>query len=840
VDTIQEFNVLRNSFSAEFGQGQSVVTAITKVGTNSLHGSVFEFLRNDALDARNFFAATKPAYRRNQFGATAGGPAIKNKVFLFGGYEGLKTRKGLTLLGSVPDPAFFRGDFSNLSTTIVDPLNGAPFPNKQIPITRISHFANGLLPTIPVPNITGPNNYLTTKKFIDDYSTVTFRSDQVLTSRHTLFERYIWYDASQIGPATFTATAYPQTAQNFSLGETYVISPTLVNDIRLGYNRANNLWQQVSLNGSNWVQALGLQNLAGGIDPLDYGRPPFSIAGYSGQGEGAYTQGAIENLYSLSDSVSKVWGKHTLRTGIQLQNRRFFHITEVLPRGSFSFDGRFSGNSVADFLLGYCSSCAGALGSSRSNYRSNTIAPFINDEWRVNQKLTINIGLRYDYLGWWREQNNLEGAFDPASGKIAFHKVPANIPAALQPLIINQDNFYPAGIIRPDRNNWAPRIGLAYSAFAKTVIRTGFGVYYDNPNLNELQFNRLMPPFYFNRTILPDKSSPVQIDTLFPGLSAILQIPAPFSVMANNRMPYVLQWNFNVQQTLARDFLLELAYTGSGGRKLPRRVNQNQADFGTTPLITRLPYPQFDPGIFTALNDGLSSFNALSARIEKRYSRGLYFLGNYQFSKNIDTNSGETDNSIAYRQNTRLNRARSAFDQRQRAVLSAGYELPFGTGKRWLNRGGFSSLFLGGWQAQGILSLLTGMPFTPSGPSVCSCGSYVPQWVNAVKPGFGKLSNPTPNLWFDPTAFALPSIGFQGNTGRNVIQGPGRKGLDFSVFKSIAITEAMNLQFRTEFFNLTNHPGFGFPDGNIANRTAGVISSAYDGRSIQFGLRLTW
>lgn len=839
VDTIQEFNVLRNSFSAEYGQGQSIITSVTKSGTNSLHGSAFEFLRNDALDARNFFAAVKPAYRRNQYGGTAGGPVIKNKFFVFGGYEGLKTRKGLTLLGSVPDPGPMAGDFTGLAV-ITDPLSGAPFPGNKIPVTRVSKFASVLGPTIPAPNVVGRNNFLTNRKFIDDYSTVTFRADQVISSKHNLFERYIWYDASQIGPAAFNATTYPQTAQNFSVGDTYVISTSVVNDLRAGYNRANNLWQQVSLNGQNWVQLAGLQNLAGGVDPLDYGRPPFSIAGYSGQGEGAYTQGAIENNYSFSDTISKVWGKHTLRAGIQLQHRRFFHITEVLPRGNFAFDGRFTGNSVGDFLLGYCSSCGGALGSSRSNYRSNTIAPFVHDEWRVNQKLSVNIGLRYDYLGWWREMNNLEGAFDPATGKIAFHKVPGVIPAALKPFIINQDNFYDAGVIRPDRNNWGPRLGVAYRATEKTVIRTGFGVYYDNPNLNELQFNRLMPPFYFNRTIIPDRSSPVLVDRLFPGLNEITQIPAPFSVMANNRMPYVLQWNFNVQQTISRDWLVELAYTGSGGRKLPRRVNQNQADFGTTPLITRLPYPQFDPGIFTALNDGLSNFNAVSLRVEKRYSNGFSVLGNYQFAKSIDTNSGETDNSIAYRQNTRLNRARSAFDQRQRAVLSGGYELPFGRGKRWVSGGGLSSRLLGDWQVQAILSLLTGMPFTPSGANVCSCGSYVPQWVNAVKPGDGKIDNPTPSQWYDPTAFALPAIGFQGNAGRNVIEGPNRRDLDLSILKGFAISERVKAQFRGEFFNLTNHPSFGFPDGNISNRTAGVVSSAYDGRSIQFGVRLTF
>ena len=840
VDAIQEFNVLRNSFSTEYGQGAAVVTAVTKSGTNQLHGSAFEFLRNDVLDARNFFTAKKPAYRRNQFGGTVGAPIIKDKFFVFGGYEGLKTRQGQPFLGSVPNPTLLTGDLSSIAKPVIDPTTGAAFSNNRIPLTRLSHFAQVLSPTIPAPNNSGANNYLVNKTFVDDYSTVTFRSDQVLSPKHSLFERYIWYDASQISPSTFTTTNYPQSAQNLAVGDTYVFTPTLINDLRLGYNRANSLWKPVSLGGSNWDQLLGFQNLAGAGDPLDFGRPSFTIAGFSGQGEGPYTQGAIENTYSLSDAVSKVVGKHTIRTGVQAQNRRFNHITEILPRGNFSFNGNFSENSIADYLLGYCSECDGALGSSRSNYHSNTVAFFINDDWQVSKKITLNLGLRYDYLGTWREVDNNEASFDPATGKLAYHKVPANVPPALAPLIINQNNFYPAGIVKPDLNNFGPRVGLAYRLTDNWVIRSGFGVFYDNPNLNELQFTRIILPFYGYQTIIPDKSKPISVDTLFPSLSQVTSLPAPFSTMSDNRTPYVLEWNFDVQRTLWGNLLLDIGYTGSGGRKLPRRFNQNQADFGTTPIIDRLPYPAWQPGIFTAINDGLSNFNAVSIRVEKRYSNGLSFLGNYQFSTNIDTDSGEADNAVAYRTNTRLQRGLSIYDQRQRAVVSASYELPFGKGKAWLSNRGFASAVLGGWQAQGILSLLTGLPFTPTGPAVCNCGSYVSQWVNATRPGFGKLSDPTPNLWFDPTAFALPATGFQGTAGRNILYGPGRKQLDFSLFRIFPLTERAQLQLRAEFFDVFNHPNFGTPDANISDTTAGVISSAYDGRDIQFGLRMVW
>jgi hypothetical protein len=846
VETIQEFNILRNSFSAEYGQGQSVVTAVTKSGSNEFHGALFHFLRNDKLDARNFFAAQRPPYRRNQFGGTAGGAILKNRWFVFGGYEGLQTRQGRPFRARVPETAQLAGNLSSFTTPILDPFSGppgarTPFPGNIIPSQRISRFANVLSPTIPAPNVQGANNYLVTKTFSDEWNNVTFRSDQILSSRHTLFQRYIWYDAAQLSPAAFTSTSFPQSAQNLSLGDTFIFSSTVVNDLRLGYNRANHLWQPLSLEGKNWIEMLGLRNLAGGTDPINYGRPGWTIAGYTGQGEVTPTQGAIENIYSISDTVSKVFNKHSIRTGIQAQHRRFFHITEVPPRGNFSFDGKFSGNAIADYLLGTCASCGGALGSSRSNYRSNTLSLFVNDDWRATQRLTINLGLRYEYLGWWREQINQEGSFVPDVGKIGYHKVPDVIPAPLVPLIVNQDDVFPAGIIHPDKNNWGPRVGIAYRLSDRLVIRSGFGTYFDNVNLNELQFTRLVAPFYANRTIVPDLGAPVIADNLFPGLAETTSFPAPFSVSSDNRTPYTMQWNFNVQYNLARDMVIEVAYTGSGSRRLTKRWNQNQAAFGTTPIATRTPYPNFDPAILTSTNDANASFNGISVRLEKRYGNGLYVLGNYQFSKNIDNNSGETEaNDTAFRQNKRLDRGRSRYDQRHRSTMSGGWELPFGRGRKYLSDSRAADLVIGGWQVQGIVTLLSGPPFTPTGPSVCDCGSFIPQRVNVLREDYGRLEERTPNRWFDATAYALPARGFQGNAGRNVLEGPGYQTVDLSFAKIFSLTERVRLQFRGELFNVLNRANFANPDNNIASGSVGVIAAANDGRSIQFGLKLIW
>lgn len=845
IDTIQEFNVLRNSFSSEYGQGRAVVTAVTKSGTNSLHGTLYEFIRNSDLDARNFFAAVKPAYRRNQFGATAGGPVIKNKFFVFGGYEGLRTVQGQPFLGSVPDPSLFTGNFSSLpaSQRPKDPSTGVVFPNGIVPSNRISQFAQVLSPTVPAPNNPGnTNNYLINKPFQDNYDTVTFRADQVLSAKHTLFERYIWHNASQIQPSTFSSTNFPQTGQNLSIGDTYLLTSKLVNELRLGYNRAYALDGPQNFGTTNWVQKEGLQNLAGGTDPIDLGRSSFAISGYSTQGEGTITQGATENIYSLSDGISDVFGRHTLSAGVQLQNRRFFQITEVPPRGSFTFNGQFTGNSIADYLLGYCSSCQGALGSSRSDYNDNTASFYINDVFQVNSRLTVNFGLRYEYIGVFREEANQEAAFDPQLGKIAYHVVPQNVPPVLAALIVNQNGFYPAGIIKPDLNNWAPRAGIAFRPTNTTVIRSGFGVFFDNNNLNELQFTRLLAPFYVSYTYQPPVSSPVSVNTLFPSLSQVTSLPAPFSVDPSNATPYVLEWNFSVQQTFHRNFLLEVAYTGSEGHKLSKRWNQNAAtSFSSTiPLVNRLPFPAYQPGMLTSANMGNSSFNALSVRLEKRYSSGLYFLSNFQWSKNEDNGSGEVDsNDTAYSTNFKLDWALSNYDQRYRAVESLGYELPFGRGKQWLGNNGFLTTAFGNWQIESLVTLLSGFHFTPSGANVCNCGSYVPQRVNPTGTPW-LLGNPTPNRWYNPAAFTEPALGYQGVVGRNIVLGPGFQTFDISAIKNFEPSEHFRVQFRAEFFNIFNHPNFGTPDMTVTDKQAGVISSAYDGRDIQFGLKLIW
>jgi len=843
LDAVQEVSLLRNSFSTEYGQGQAVVSIVTKSGTNRFSGSAYEFARNDRFDAKNYFAATKTPYERNQYGFTSGGPLLRNKVFVFGGYEGLRSTQGRTFLATVPSPALLRGDFSSVATPIIDPVTGLPFPGNQIPTSRFSRFAQTLAPTVPAPNNAGASNFRTVRDFLDDADTGTVRSDQVMGSSHTLFERYMQYDGRQNNPGAFTVTNLPQKGKNLAVGETWVISPTLVNEFRFGYNYAYHLTSPISLDGRNWVGDIGLRNLAGGTDPLDYGRPAFNLTGFTGNGEGGITQGATENIFSISNATSKTVGGHNFRFGIQAQWRTFEHLTEVPPRGTFAFNGQFSGNPVADFLLGYCSTCTGAFGSSRSTYHSPTVAPFIDDVWNVSRNLTLQLGLRWEYLAPWHEANDIEGSFDPVSGKIAFHRVPANLPAPLVPLVINQNDFYGAGIMERDMNNFGPRVGVAYNLTDRTVVRGGFGVYYDNLNLNELQFTRLVPPFYGQFSLTPVRTAPILVDTLFPNLDQIPQFPAPFSLDPENRTAYTAQWNANVQRSLANNYVVEVAYTGSRSYNEHKRFNINQARPGTTPIETRVPYPAFQSAILYSSDAGWARFNGVSFRLEKRYSSGLFFLANYQLSKTIDNGSGEIEaNDTAFAWDVNADKSISRFDQRHRSAFSYGYELPFGPNKRWLSNGGVASHVFGGWQVQGIARFASGFPFTITSTNVCQCGSFVPQRVNFAagrEEDKGRLDNQTPTQWYDKTAYVVPALGTQGTAGRNTLRGPGTQRVDFSVTRRIPAGQT-RLEFRAEIFNLLNHVNFGNPDGNISNPTAGMITTADDGRAMQFGVRLAW
>jgi len=855
VDMIQEFNLIQNAASAEYGQGQSDVTMITKSGSNRIHGTAYEFMRNDAFgNAKYYFAGpgvSNPLHQ-NQFGATTGAPIIKDKIFVFGGYEGYRQSKGMPLYYNVPDPAQLRGDFTHAATCPTDPFTrkafGFPGPC-IVPSAEISQYSKIMTPTIPAPNgsyLGGGFNYLDSTTITNNRDTVTFRSDQVLSQKHTLFERYIWYNSTQLTPG-LQAASIPQSGQNISVGDTYVVKPKITNEVRLGWNYANSFFQQVPPGTENYSADMGLQNVQATTNLQERGRPYTPFIGYSTEGEGAITQGAKENYLSINDTVSVTFGRHTIRAGIQLQDRRFIQLTDVTPRGAFAFYGYGTGgpsptNAIADYVIGFCIQCVNQIGGSNGHYTDHVIAPFVVDTWQVNPRLTVNLGLRYEYDSPWHEQNNLEGSFDPASQKISFHVVPTNIPANLAP-IINMTPLYPAGIVSPVRDNFGPRVGFAYRINDKTVVRSGFGLFFDNTNLNELQFSRHVAPYTLNYTGQAKFTA-----GQFPGATtATAPYPASFSLNPKNRYPYSEQWNLSIQQEFAKNWILELAYTGSASHKLWKRYDQNEpllnpntgGIIGSTP---QGPYPNFQTGILTTTNAANASFEALSAKVEKRFSKGLFLLGNIQWAKNIDDGTDDAfGNNTAYSQYFAKDRGLSGYDTRFRSANTVSYELPFGVGKTWLNRSGLTNTLFGGWQVNTIVAFISGFALTPTA-SGCAClGSYTPYRVN-LAPGainygnLGKKANAA--KWFDKTAFVAPQ--YQGLVGRGVIHGPGIANVDFSTLKNFKLGDGFTLQFRGEFFNAINHPNLGAPDLNIQDASAGVISTASDARITQLALKLIW
>jgi hypothetical protein len=841
VDTIQEFNLLRSTFSTEYGQGQAVVSMVTKSGSNTIHGSAYEFVRSSIFDARNYFSTYttsphKPVYHRSQFGGTVGGPIVKDRVFLFGGYEGLRSSQAQPFSGLFPTQA------------------------QLAPATQ--QFAAVFKTSFPVPNCTtcGTNNYSIVSNLVDTYDQYLIRSDQTISSKHTLFERYINYTSAETQPAVQTATSYPQKGQNVSIGDTFLITSSMVNEVRIGYNRTYGYTLPINpIAGKNWVADAGLTNISGGVIPAEYGRPTITISGFTGLGEGGNSQGDTENVFSLGETLSDVVGRHTLRAGFQFQYRQVNQLADTTARGSFTFSSSSAINpatglpytALDNFARGFCSACAAGSGTSAGHYRDQTYGVFGNDVWQIGHGLTANLGLRWEYASPFVEKDGLEGSFDPTSGKIAFHKVPATIPTALVPLVNTTPNYFPAGIIQPMKMGFGPRVGIAYQATPTTVVRTGYGIYFDNTNTNELQFTRTVAPLYFQASLTNQF-----ITGLMPGINSISLIPPPFSVSAKNRVPYTQEWTLSVQQDLGHGTLFELAYTGSTTHKLWKRYDQNmgvinQVD-GVTPAGAS-PFPAFGVGMLTSATVGNSSFNGMSAKLEHRSSKGFYYLVNYQWSKNLDNNSGEADsNDTSYSRFFGFDRSYSNFDSPHRSVASWGYQLPFGKGQRWL-QSGIGNVVAGGWQLQNIVQLRTGYPFSVTGGSgSCLCGRYVPQRVNLV-PGrkTGQLSNPSPFHYFDRTAYYVPGTTpgtfstaaslIQGTVTRNTLRGPGTGQVDLSAIKNFQIYERLTAQFRAEAFNIINHPNFGNPANNISNNNYGTITgTSTDNRDLQFALKILW
>lgn len=882
IDALQEFKVESGLFSAEYGRAIAQVNVSTKSGTNEFHGVAFSYVRNAFFDARNFFAPVNPPFKRNQFGGTFSGPVRlpkvfdgRNKLFFMFNYEGLRERRALTQQATLPDARFRSGNFGFLNRAIRDPLNpGQVFPNGVIPESRVHPTSRRVLNEFfPLPNQPGggalgiANNYLNDEGRRTDGDQFTVRGDLTSIQNQTFFFRFSQTKEPQYLPSTIANTGnnVDILGQQGVLGHTKVIGANKVNDFKFGMNYFTSANIQQRAFRENIVGNLGLQGVS--QDPLFWGMPVFQITGFANVGECNDCPFVNWNTtFQLSDNFNWTVGRHTLKFGGEYRRLRYNQIGAVVPRGRFSWNGQYTGEPMADMLLGHMSNTEGQVGAPIASFRQNYMALYLQDTWKVTNKLTVNWGLRWEYESPFHDKhdaivnvdfrwdNSMEPVFvragtgDLNQGNPAF---PA--PAGWQ---LVRDGRFGRGAAVPDRNDFGPRVGLAYQLSPKTVLRVSGGMYFVRDIGNAVFDIVRNIPFTIRQAEVADTTRPnLGWNRLFT------QAGAPSFLLINEfgeRTSYVTQWQSSIQQQLTKDMSLEVTYMGSAGIKLRRLTSYNNPEPGPgNPNLNR-PFPKFN-GSFQNMNaPSHSNYHALQMRLQQRFANGWTLLGSYAYGKSIDNGSGvrTTDGdplTPSDNYNLRAERGLSAFDFRQRFTASFLYEIPIGRGKKIGLPNAFVDTLLGGWQLGGIFTFQDGFPATAfCGPgNVQNGGGYCKP--DAISTETTRLPDDqqTVQRFFNTNAFvdrlgvapgAAQPVFRYGTSGRNTIIGPGIIGIDASVNKFFRFAEGkQTVELRGEFFNAPNRANFGQPGTTLRTPNYGVISSTrIDSRQIQVALRYSF
>ena len=851
VDAIREFEMLTSTYDAAFGRSAGAqVNVVLKSGSNRLHGSVYEFHRNGALDAKNFFAPASepdPTYKRNQFGFSVGGPIRKDKTFFFADYEGTRSREGITRVTNVPTLAERAGDFSqSLFGVPRDPFTGLPFASGRIPDLRINDVGRRIAALYPAPNRSTPfANFVASPVQQDRDDHFDVRVDYLHSRRSSFALRYSFGDRDLFEPYAGSGFSVvpgygndvTRRSQNAMISETHVFSPSFVNDLRFAFNRVASAVSQEN-QGTSINRVVGMPELS--TNPRDFGLSFITVTGFSPLGhEGNNPQNSVTNTYQILDTATYSRGRHLLKFGADLRLVQQNAFRDVQSRGLIQFSpfGQITGNALGDLLLGFPLLTGGARVDNAQHLRSNSYNFFFNDSVRVTPRLTLIGGLRYEYNSPPVDAFDRANVYDPTT----------------RTLVRVGTGGVPRGGFAPDRNNFAPRAGLAWTIGDKgnTVLRAGYGVYYDQSPLapgEALYFNA--PYFDFNLFFsLP--GLPLTVNNPFP---SFFPFPLPDSALAiqrDLRTAYMQQWSATVQQQLGRSRVLEIAYVGSKGTNLlsARDINQPAPSVlpPGLPFVPR-PNPRFDD--ITEIESRASSrYDSLQARFQQRLDSGLALLASYTWSKSTDDasnffSSAGDPNFPQDSNNPQAERGRSNFDVRHNLSVSYSYDLPFGKGQAHLADRGWVSTLLSGWQSFGIVSIRSGRPFTVALlPEIDNSGT------GRTALGFGANDRPnlvgstsparrSPEQWFNTASFVFAAPGTFGNAGRNILEGPAYHNVNVSLVKNTAFSERLKLQLRAEAFNLFNHPNFNLPDNFLGSPTFGRISSARDPRHLQFGVKL--
>jgi Carboxypeptidase regulatory-like domain len=906
VDAVQEFKVKTNSFSAEYGHAAgAIVSATIKSGSNAYHGSAFEFLRNDRLDANNFLTnlagLPKAKFRQNQFGGALGGRIFRDKTFFFADYQGTRQRTAAgSSIQSIPPMALRSGDLSLLNTPIFDPaarrigpagtVISTPFPGARIPASQINKASAATAALIPAPNFGSPTalsrNYFVQIPRQSDVNQYDVRIDHQLNAHNNVFGRFSFANRETPSPGAFPGfigggTLGVDYARQLVMADTHVFSPSMVNEFRFGYTRHESSSYSEAVTGVEFAKQNGIALF------------PFPVQGFpgigfyfSGQSTGSTQFDGwgggngnlnVENRFQWADTVSVTRGRHTFKTGVDVRRPRYENL-----RGSFgnmtfgsiltsSSDSPGSGAPIADFLLGYPSLLEGTQMLDWGRQREIYFGPFLQDDWKVSSRLTLNLGIRYDLFTQPVDARDRGSLLDVTNKRWA----------------LPGKDGYSRAIVDGDHNNIGPRAGFAYQWKRKWVIRGGFGIFFglrdqnqqvtqfagNNPNTPAIvapavtAASTVAPPYTIGTPIVANPDS---------GLLDAFTVDKPLARTIRSqglhdaRFPELKQVNFSIQFQPRDSWLIETSFSGAYGSDLASIfVNVNQVPFeyaldGRNVQRMR-PFANVNGSVIPSYSNASNNYNAFNLRVEKRYSYGLNFLMNYTVQKNLEaggagpssyTQNGGTSISLdAY--NLSREKGPAPIDVPQIFVISYGYELPFLKGKSAVDK------ILGNWQVNGITSLRGGFPTdirTNRIPPIFNTFN-VPDRVKGEP--IQVQENRGPDNFFNPAAFRVPGtvksntgadIQLFGDSARRVARGPGSVNFDFSVFKEAAVTERFRIQFRTEFFNLTNTPTFLLPSSNSPGMTCmgrapgspcndtnpqfGKLSnSSTTGRQIQFGLK---
>jgi hypothetical protein len=876
VDAIQEVTINQTSYDAEFGgKSGGVINVITKSGSNTFHGSVFEFLRNNIFDAKNFFVSPTqpiPPYKQNQFGGSIGGPIQRDKTFFFLDYEGVRIRKSQTQLFNVPTALERTGNFTGSGITVDMPGTTTMYPNDTIP--TIDPVAAALLAVIPLPTpgLTGSNNLRVTGLSTIGVNQYNARIDHTFSSKDSVFVRGSIFDANEFDPfgsgalneALLPGFGYNLRTHTDNLSATWShdFNASWINELRFGW-----LWiggGQASPNaGINFAGPTGLQGLSS--NPLDTGYPQATITGFSTLGESTQYVTRKDNDYELYDNVLWHHGTHTVKFG-----GYFFHL-DVEPvnaqnaRGTFGFTGRYTGNALGDFLLGAPNAgSAGQQGRGALLGRTDWAHFYIQDGWQITPSLKLDVGVRYEYNqnvtdannnmaivntlvpgGEFVIASNSQGQISPSAAALL-----PDIPSSI-PVVTSKQAGWNNSLLQMRPLRLAPRIGLAWALpDHKTVIRSGFGIYTNQAAYNIIQNAALNLPFYFAKS--------VTVPVAPPGIL----VPPPFttenilnaagSVSANNlnhnfKIEYNNVWNLSIQRSLSSSASFQAEYIGSYTVHADNQALQNLFPSGLAtgdPLRLR-PIPQMS-GFTTISWDGWQKYNALDLTFKQRLWQGLTVYSTYTWSKSLDdaSNPGADNagpNVPQDMNNYAAEKGPSDFDHRHRFVTSFLYQIPL-----LKNSEGWIHTVLGEWQVGGIWTLQSGAPFTVN-LNNDNDNNGTP--VNSQRPNFVCDPNngpKTPAMWFTTTCFSQPVKLTYGTAGRNTVIGPGLDNFDVTLQKQFPVRENMKLQFRLDIFDLFNHPNFNAPVGSgrtfstATNSPFGSITSAQDPREMQFSLRLAF